>query len=95
MNMRDADFDMNVQRLIASCAYSTFLLHASREMYGKSYFALGTVEKATLDQMANGMVWNNLAQLTPQVFANLQPAGPTSPAGFAGPMPPAQNPQKS
>lgn len=43
-------------------------------MYGKSYYALGVGEKATVDQAVNSQIFGNLATITPALFAQQTPA---------------------
>jgi hypothetical protein len=61
-------FDTNLLRLM--CASSFFLasMTASREMYGRSYFALGAVEKQVLDQAVLNSIVGNLQALVPGWF---------------------------
>jgi hypothetical protein len=59
-------------------------MHAAREMYGKSYFALGLAEKQAIDQMVLNQISGNYHTLTPEWFqpppanqkAGFQPIGP-------------------
>ena len=52
---------------------------AAREMFGKSYFSLGTVEKATVDQTVIGMLAGNYQSTTPEALASHKT---TQPVGF-------------
>lgn len=87
MASKDDQFNQNLLRLI--CAENFFLasMHASREMYGKSYFSLGVAEKQTVDQMVLSSIAGNFQLLTPQWFG----APTQGPTGFQ----PPDNPQES
>jgi hypothetical protein len=85
---KDELFNQNLLRLL--CAESFFLasLNAAREMYGKSYFALGAVEKQALDQMVLNSIGGNYQSLTPDWFG----APTQGPTGF---QPPGNPPTSS
>ena len=57
--MADENFSDNLLRAIAAELHFLTGMTAAREMYSKSYFALGVSEKATVDQMVLGMVASN------------------------------------
>ena len=80
--MPNDDFPTNLLR--ASVAYLTFqsALLAAREMFGKSYFALGVAEKVAVDQAVLGNVAANYHALTPQALASQE--APRD-AGFLNP----------
>jgi hypothetical protein len=65
------------------CAESYFLcqMNASRELYGKSYFALGSMEKQAVDQIVLNSVGAILSQITPQWLGVADP----TPKGFHTP----------
>jgi hypothetical protein len=71
------DFQLNVLKLICAELYFLGALSASREMYGKSYFALGAGEKTALDQAVWTNISGNLASITPALFAPPTPAPTT------------------
>jgi hypothetical protein len=48
--MNGDDFSINLMRLIAAQQFFLCGLQAAREMFGKSYFALGVQEKNSVDQ---------------------------------------------
>jgi hypothetical protein len=39
-------------------------------MFGKSYFSLGISEKIAVDQAVAGMVWINIQNIKPEMFAD-------------------------
>jgi hypothetical protein len=63
------DFQLNLLKFISAELYFLAGLSASREMYGKSYFALGVGEKVAVDQAVNSQIFGNLATITPALFA--------------------------
>jgi len=60
------DFEANLLRTIAASIYFLVGMTAAREMFGKSYFALGQEEKALVDQAALTHVGTNYQALTPE-----------------------------
>jgi hypothetical protein len=78
----DFDFNTNLMRLVAGQLHFLLGITAAREMFGKSYFALGAPEKAALDQAVVTGVLGNYQVLTPEFLV-----GPKSPqqAGFGIP----------
>ena len=83
--MAEEDFLTNVARMIAATGISYLSLFASREMYGKSYFALGVGEKAIVDNAVFALVAGNYQSMTPE---NLKKQ---STAGTGVPSPNAKN----
>lgn len=81
------EFDTNLLRLL--CASNFFLagMIASREMYGKSYFALGATEKQVLDQAVLNSISGNFQSLTPGWFGSPMP----TPTGFQPPKEDAES----
>jgi hypothetical protein len=78
------DFLTNVARMIAGTLYFSARMQAAREMYGKSYFALGVAEQASLDQLVFAQVFANYEGVTAENLAKTQ----TQPvAGFQPPPP--------
>lgn len=73
------DFLTNIARMIGATLYFSASLQAAREMYGKSYFALGVQEKASLDQVVFSSIAANYQAVTPE---NLAKQVPAQPAGF-------------
>ena len=67
------DFQLNILKLICAELYFLAGLTASREMYGKSYYALGVGEKAAVDQAVNSQIFGNLATITPALFVQPTP----------------------
>ncbi len=85
----NAEYTVRLIRWTASVAYAQFGLGVAREMFGKSYFSLGSHEKTAVDNAAFGMVAGNFQFLTAQ---NLTTPAATTPVGFqmTPPMPPNQ-----
>jgi len=67
------DFQINLLKFISAELYFLAGLLASREMYGKSYYALGVGEKAAVDQAVNSQIFGNLATITPALFVQPTP----------------------
>lgn len=86
-----SDFDSNIGRFTSASAYSLVLLTVAREMFGKSYFALGVQERSIVDTNVFQMVSANYQAITPQSLAS-QPA--PAPAGFQPPAVSKPDPQK-
>ena len=86
------NFTDNLLRAIAADLHVLVGLTAAREMYGKSYFALGIAEKAAVDQTVLGMVASNYQALTPAFLAAQQPQ---QPVGFGIPTTAQPAPNKS
>ena len=66
--MADEKFETNILRLIASEFYFSLGMTAAREMFGKSYFALGVGEKAAVDQAVFLGVSANYQGITPELL---------------------------
>ena len=81
--MAEEKFSDNIMRLVAAELRLANGLTVAREMFSKSYFALGVSEKITVDQTVLSMVASNWQNLTPETFA-----GQTLPggAGFRAPI---------
>ena len=75
----DEAFDTQLTRLIAAELYFLLGMNVARELYGKSYFALGVGEKQMLDQTVLAQVAGNFAAITPELLKG--PRGPQA-AGF-------------
>jgi hypothetical protein len=73
------DFTVNLMRVIAGTLYFSVSMQAGREMYGKSYFALGVQEKASVDQAVYAQVAAHFQAITPE---SLKQQTATQPAGF-------------
>lgn len=85
--MAEPNFQENLLRAIAAELHLQTGLQIAREMFGKSYFALGFAEKVTVDQTAWQMVAANYQGLTPESLAQQQKQ---QPVGFQAPSPPPQ-----
>jgi hypothetical protein len=57
------DFSINLMRLIAAQQFYMAALQTSREMFGKSYFSLGTQEKNSVDQTMLQNIGANYQQI--------------------------------
>ncbi len=77
--MAEEDFLTNVARMIAAELFFLASMQAAREMYGKSYFAVGVVEKAAVDQAVLAMIAGNYQAVTAE---NLQKQTAPQAAGF-------------
>lgn len=66
--MAEDSFETNLTKLLAAELYFLLAMTASRELYGKSYFALGVAEKAAIDQLLLGSVAANFQALTPETL---------------------------
>jgi hypothetical protein len=58
------EFTQNLLRATVAHLHLLNGMTAAREMFGKSYFSLGVVEKGTVDQTVFGMVAANYQSLT-------------------------------
>lgn len=79
----DETYGENLARMCA--AHLTFQsgLLAAREMYGKSYFALGVGEKVAVDRTVSEMTAGNYQALTVENLAGLSPSSQPKPTvGF-------------
>jgi hypothetical protein len=77
--MTDEKFETNLLRVVAAELYLSLGLQVAREMYGKSYFALGIGEKAAVDQTVFAQVGANYQAMTPEFLKN---QGVKQPVGF-------------
>ena len=64
--MANGAFDTNLLKMIAAEFYFSLGMTAAREMYGKSYFSLGFLEKAAVDQAVFAGVGANYQGITPE-----------------------------
>jgi hypothetical protein len=84
------DFDRNLLRMIAAELLLLNGMTLAREMYGKSYFALGIGEKIAVDQTVLNMLSGNYQMITPEFLAGQEAK---QPMGFGTGSPPT--PQKT
>jgi hypothetical protein len=68
--MADENFSDNLLRAVASELHLLNRMTAAREMFSKSYFSLGVVEKATVDQTVMSMVAGIYQSFTPEALAS-------------------------
>lgn len=86
------DFQTILLRLCVASLFSLVSIEVAREMFGKSYFALGLAEKTAVDQSAIGLIGSNFQTLTEESLKKvLAQQGPQNPVGFA---PPASAPKQ-
>ena len=76
--MAHEHFEGLLLRLLAAELWLMVSMAASREMLGKSYFALGVAEKTSLDHWVAGTIAANFFSITPQLLR----FHPTPVAGF-------------
>jgi len=81
-------FDTNLFRLTAAAASTLVTLAVARELFGKSYFALGIAERAIVDRNAFEIVAAQYQSMTPERFGG-------TPSGTMGFQPPPQIPPTS
>jgi hypothetical protein len=72
----DFDFNTNLMRFVAAELHFLLGMTAAREMFGKSYFALGVSEKVAVDQMVVANVGSTFQQVTPALLAAQQAQQP-------------------
>jgi len=77
--MANKDFEINLLRMIAAESYFSLGMTAAHEMYGKSYFSLGVLEKQAVDQAVLAGVGANYQAMTPE---NLKDAIMETKMGF-------------
>ena len=63
------NFSDNLLRAVAAELHLLNRVTAAREMFSKSYFSLGVVEKATVDQTVMSMVAGIYQSFTPEALA--------------------------
>ena len=80
--MVEESFSDNLMRVIAAELHFLNAMTAAREMFGKSYFALGIPEKIAVDQAVLGSIAANYQAITPAFLAAQQPQ---QPMGFGVP----------
>jgi hypothetical protein len=68
----DEKFAVNLLRMIAASVYYKSAISTSKEMFGRSYFSLGPVEKAAVDQTVFAGVGSNYQALTPEFLEGQQ-----------------------
>jgi hypothetical protein len=68
--MADENFSDNLLRAVAAELHLLNRVTAAREMFSKSYFSLGVVEKATVDQTVMSMVAGIYQSFTPEALAS-------------------------
>jgi hypothetical protein len=80
--MAEENFRDNLLRAVAAELHLLNRVTAAREMFAKSYFSLGVVEKATVDQTVMSMVAGIYQSFTPEALAARQAH---EPVGFRAP----------
>ena len=66
--MPDDKFEVNLMRMIVAELYYLAGMQTAREMYAKSYFALGGAEKAIVDQTVVANIGGNYQLITPEAL---------------------------
>ena len=66
--MAQPSFETDLLRMIAAELLFSVGMQAAREMHGKSYFALGQVEKAAIDQLVQMQIGANYQAITPELL---------------------------
>ena len=84
--MADVDFTENLVKLVAAQMQILVSSQVAQDMFGKSYHALGNMEKIAVDQAAMGMTAANYNILTPE-YLRTQPQI-QQPVGFVAPTAP-------
>ncbi len=79
MSDKEQSYETKLLRLVAAETFFLCSMTASREMFGKSYFALGVAERQTVDQSVLNQIGGNFQALTLAWFGE-QPEAPK--AGF-------------
>ena len=67
--MAERDFGNNLMRMIAGELHVLNAMTAAREMFGKSYFSLGSWEKQSVDQALLGLAGSAYQMVTPEFLA--------------------------
>jgi hypothetical protein len=80
--MADENFSDNLLRAVAAELHLLNRMTVAREMFSKSYFSLGMVEKTTVDQAVTSMVGGNYQSITPEALASHRAH---EPVGFRAP----------
>lgn len=84
----DEKFLINLLRMIAASTSFQNGLCVAREMFGKSYFALGMAEKAVVDQAVLAHLGGIYTAITPEYLADPQVRQPMGfPIHTAAPTP--------
>jgi hypothetical protein len=89
-DMAEEKFETNLLRAISAEIFVLVGMEMAREMFGKSYFALGVGEKGIVDQQAFGMIGGNYNALTAEF---LKTQGPKGTLGFQIPTPGVESPR--
>jgi hypothetical protein len=95
------DYQSNLTKFMAAQMHFLIGMQTARELFGKSYFSLGAVEKAAVDKVALDHVAANYHVLTPEYLASqkaqqgvgFQVPTPSQSAG-TDKTPPGHNPVK-
>ena len=71
-----AAFHDNLLRMVAAQLHFSNAMTAAREMFGRSYFSLGTGEKVAVDQAVFASTASNFQAITPEFLAGHKPPHP-------------------
>lgn len=86
--MKDDQYDNILLRLSVASLFASVSLQVAREMYSKSYFALGQGEKIAVDQAAFGLVAGNYQATTEEALRKVL-GGANQPQNAVGFVPPS------
>lgn len=92
-----SDFETNLLRVTAAAAHAQLAMTIAREMFGKSFFALGVQERSIVDGHVVPMLGYYYGMLTPEGLQaqtrppmGFQSAAPASPPPQSPPTPPGE-----
>ena len=66
--MGQQNFEVDLLRLLVAEIWFAISMKAARELYGRSYFALGVGERVALDHVMAMMVGATYSDVTPTLF---------------------------
>ena len=66
--MPDEKFETNLLRMIAGEMYSSLLLKAAHDLFGRPYFHLADHEKNVVRQSVQALVVEQISWITPDTF---------------------------
>jgi hypothetical protein len=66
--MGQNNFEVDLLRLLVAEIWFAISMKAARELYGRSYFALGVGERLALDQVVAATVGATYSEITPALL---------------------------
>ena len=85
-----------IDRFASACSFSLVTMQVSREMFGKSYFALGAEERTAVNNATVTLVVGSFQILTPERLIEFEGIPKASgPVGFAPPAGPTNAPTQA